>query len=88
MPQTRKALLPFAALSASYFAHIGFFNPYLPLWLQHLGLPLVTISALLALQASSRLFAPYVWGFFSDHTGDRDSLPRLGAAAAPTSTYI
>jgi len=31
MPQQRRALLPFAALSASYFAHIGFFNPYLPL---------------------------------------------------------
>ena len=34
----RRALLPFAALSASYFAHIGFFNPYLPLWLKDLGL--------------------------------------------------
>ncbi|EWS62748.1 hypothetical protein Y695_04021 [Hydrogenophaga sp. T4] len=33
----RKQLLPFAALSASYFAHIGFFNPYLPLWLKELG---------------------------------------------------
>ena len=35
---TRRQLVPFAALSASYFAHIGFFNPYLPLWLKHLGL--------------------------------------------------
>ena len=39
-------LLPFAALSASYFAHIGFFNPYLPLWLKDLGFGLLAISVL------------------------------------------
>jgi MFS transporter, PPP family, 3-phenylpropionic acid transporter len=33
----RRQLMPFAAVSASYFAHIGFFNPYLPLWLKELG---------------------------------------------------
>ena len=42
----RKQLLPFAALSASYFAHIGFFNPYLPLWLKDLGFGLLAISVL------------------------------------------
>jgi len=34
-------LLPFAAFSASYFAHIGFFNPYLSLWLKDLGIGLL-----------------------------------------------
>jgi hypothetical protein len=33
-PPAAGQLAPFAALSASYFAHIGFFNPYLPLWLK------------------------------------------------------
>ena len=42
----RGHLLAFAGLSASYFAHIGFFNPYLPLWLKDLGLPIFTISLL------------------------------------------
>ena len=42
----RGHLLAFAALSASYFAHIGFFNPYLPLWLKDLGLPIFVISLL------------------------------------------
>ena len=46
MPEQRKQLLPFAALSASYFAHIGFFNPYLPLWLKDLGFGLFAISVL------------------------------------------
>ena len=82
MPQTRRALLPFAALSASYFAHIGFFNPYLPLWLKDLGLGLVTISVLTSVQAATRLFAPYIWGWVSDHTGERVRLMRLGAAVA------
>ncbi|MFM7024948.1 MAG: MFS transporter, partial [Limnohabitans sp.] len=88
MPENRKALLPFAALSASYFAHIGFFNPYLPLWLKGLGLSLVTISVLTSVQAATRLFAPYVWGWISDHTGERVRLMRLGAAVALASACV
>ncbi len=88
MPQTRKALLPFAALSASYFAHIGFFNPYLPLWLKDLGLGLVAISLLTSVQAATRLFAPYVWGWLSDHTGERVKLLRIGAAVALASACL
>ena len=82
MPQSRRPLLPFAALSASYFAHIGFFNPYLPLWLKDMGLGLLTISVLTSVQAATRLFAPYIWGAVSDRTGERVKLLRLGAAVA------
>ena len=88
MPETRRALLPFAALSASYFAHIGFFNPYLPLWLKDLGLGLVAISLLTSVQAATRLFAPYIWGWVSDHTGERVKLLRLGAAVALASACL
>ncbi len=77
-----RQLAPFAALSASYFAHIGFFNPYLPLWLKDMGLSLVTISLLVSLQSATRLFAPYGWGWLSDHTGERVKLLRYGATAA------
>ena len=75
-------LLAFAALSASYFAHIGFFNPYLPLWLKELGLPIFTISLLTSVQSVTRVFAPYAWGALSDHTGDRVKLLRISAAVA------
>jgi PPP family 3-phenylpropionic acid transporter len=75
-----RQLLPFAALSATYFAHIGFFNPYLPLWLQHLGLPIVVISLLTSVQSVTRVFAPYAWGALSDHTGERVRLLRWSAA--------
>ena len=66
MPEQRKQLLPFAALSASYFAHIGFFNPYLPVWLKDLGFGLFAISVLTSVQSATRLFAPYAWGTLSD----------------------
>ena len=78
----RKQLLPFAALSASYFAHIGFFNPYLPLWLKELGFGLIAISVLTSVQSATRLFAPYAWGTLSDRTGERVKLLRFGATVA------
>ncbi|WP_076997737.1 MFS transporter [Variovorax sp. KK3] len=78
----RGHLLAFAILSASYFAHIGFFNPYLPLWLKDLGLPIFVISLLTSVQSITRVFAPYAWGALSDHTGHRVLLLRISAAIA------
>jgi PPP family 3-phenylpropionic acid transporter len=77
-----RQLIPFAALSATYFAHIGFFNPYLPLWLKAQGLPIVVISLLASVQSFTRVFAPYAWGALSDHTGERVKLLRISAAVA------
>ncbi len=79
---SRRPLLAFAGLSASYFAHIGFFNPYLPLWLQSLGMPIFTISLLTSVQSFTRVFAPYAWGTLSDRTGERVKLLRISAAVA------
>jgi PPP family 3-phenylpropionic acid transporter len=81
-------LVPFAALSATYFAHIGFFNPYLPLWLKDMGLSLVLISVLISVQSASRVFAPYIWGWISDHTGERVKLLRIGAIVALVSGAV
>ena len=75
-------LVPFAALSASYFAHIGFFNPYLSLWLKDLGLAVWLIGLMLSAQSLTRTFAPYIWGWLSDHTGDRVRLMRWSAGVA------
>jgi MFS transporter, PPP family, 3-phenylpropionic acid transporter len=77
-----RQLAPFAALSASYFAHIGFFNPFLSLWLKDIGLSLLIISLLTSVQAATRLFAPYAWGALSDRTGERVKLLRFGASMA------
>ncbi|GAB3770441.1 major facilitator superfamily domain-containing protein 6 [Ramlibacter monticola] len=81
-PAGYRQLVPFAALSASYFAHIGFFNPYLPLWLKAQGLPITVISLLASVQSLTRVFAPYAWGALSDRTGERVKLLRLSATIA------
>jgi len=77
-----RQLAPFAGLSASYFAHIGFFNPYLPLWLKSQGLPIAAISLLISVQSFTRVFAPYAWGALSDRTGERVKLLRISALLA------
>jgi PPP family 3-phenylpropionic acid transporter len=82
VPHSRRHLVSFAALSASYFAHIGFFNPYLSLWLKDLGFGILAISLLTVVQSATRLVAPYGWGWLSDHTGERVKLLRFGALAA------
>ncbi len=87
MAPGRSHLLAFAGLSASYFAHIGFFNPYLPLWLQSQGLPIFTISLLTSVQSVTRVFAPYAWGALSDRTGERVKLLRYSAAVALVSSF-
>jgi PPP family 3-phenylpropionic acid transporter len=81
-PVTRRQLVPFAALSASYFAHIGFLNPYLPLWLKDLGLSLWMIGLLTSMQAVTRVFAPYIWGSISDRKGMRVPLLRWCSSVA------
>ena len=82
MVTQRRHLFAFSWLSASYFAHIGFFNPYLPLWLKELGFSLLAIAVLTSVQSATRLFAPYLWGSLSDRSGERVRLLRYGATAA------
>lgn len=79
---SQRQLAALSALVATYFAHVGFFNPFLPLWLKDMGLSLVAISVLVSLQSASRLIAPYGWGWLSDHTGRRTLLLRYGASAS------
>ena len=52
-----RQLVPFAALSASYFAHIGFFNPYLSLWLKDMGLAVWLIGPIV----KSAGFTSLIW---------------------------
>jgi PPP family 3-phenylpropionic acid transporter len=69
----------FAALSFTYFAAIGLFNPYAPLWFQSLGLSTLAIGAIASLQSWTRVFAPYAWSWAGDHRGRRVELIRLAA---------
>jgi PPP family 3-phenylpropionic acid transporter len=68
-----------AALSFCYFVAMGLFNPYAPLWFQSLGFSTVLIGGISALQNFTRIFAPYAWSWFGDHSGRRVELIRLSA---------
>jgi len=72
-------LRAYALLSGCYFASVGLFNPYAPLWFQSLGFSTLLIGGLSALQSSTRVFAPYAWGWWGDHRGRRVALIRLAA---------
>ncbi|MCW5633007.1 MAG: MFS transporter [Rubrivivax sp.] len=75
-------LLRFAAVSGTYFAAMGVFAPYAPLWFQSLGMSTLAIGAVSSLQSWTRVFAPYAWGWLGDHSGKRVELIRIAAAGA------
>ena len=79
-PPAERPLRAFAGLWLAYFATIGLFNPYAPLWFQALGMSTLAIGAIASLQSWTRLLAPYAWSWAADHSGARVALIRLAAA--------
>ena len=79
---SKRTLVACAALSCAYFAAIGGFNPYAPLWYKEMGLPVVAIGILVSLQSWTRLFAPYAWGALADRTGRRVQIIRWASLAS------
>lgn len=69
-------------LSFAYFAALGLFNPYAPLWFQSLGLSTLVIGSIASLQSWTRIVAPYAWSWWGDHSGRRSELIRLAAAGS------
>ncbi|WP_328577920.1 MFS transporter [Ideonella sp. BN130291] len=80
------ALRAFAAVSFAYFASVGLFNPYAPLWFKYLGFSTLAIGVLAALQAWTRVVAPYAWGWVADHSGRRTELLAVAAIFACVSS--
>lgn len=76
---TRPPWAAFAAVSFAYFASIGFFTTYAPLWFKSLGYSALAIGVISSLQAWTRVFVPYAWGWLADHTGRRVWLLRAAA---------
>jgi PPP family 3-phenylpropionic acid transporter len=80
------SLAPFGALTFTYFAAIGLFNPYAPLWFQSLGLSTLVIGGIVSLQSWTRVLAPYAWSYAGDHSGQRVKLIRIAAFGALASS--
>lgn len=69
-------LAAFGTVWFAYFAAIGMFNPYAPLWFKDLGFSTLAIGAIASLQSWTRIIAPYGWGWLGDHRGHRVPLLR------------
>jgi PPP family 3-phenylpropionic acid transporter len=66
-----------------YFASLGALVPFWSLYLDSLGFSKVEIGQLIAFLMAPKIFAPYLWGWFADHSEQRISVIRyasLGAA--------
>ena len=79
---SKRSLSACAALSCVYFAAIGGFNPYAPLWYKELGMSVFAIGVLVSLQSWTRIFATYAWGALADHSGQRVQIIRWAALAS------
>ena len=77
-----RPLFAFGALWFCYFAAIGAFNPYAPLWFKELGFSTLAIGAISSLQSWTRVIAPYGWGWLGDHHGQRMRWVQMGSLAA------
>ncbi|HHM05912.1 MAG TPA: MFS transporter [Gammaproteobacteria bacterium] len=65
-----------------YFASLGAFLPYWPLYLEHLGHDPQAIGLLMALLVGTKIIAPNVWAWIADHSSRRMGVVRVGATAA------
>lgn len=74
--------MPYWRLSSFYFFYfivVGSLVPFWSLYLHHLGFSLVEIGTLTAIQVSTRLVAPNLWGWIGDRSNRRMFIIRLGA---------
>lgn len=79
------AALPYWRLSGFYFfyfALLGTWLPFWPLYLQDLGYGAQAIGALAAVMQGTKIVAPSVWSHLADKPGARLRIIRVGAFAA------
>ncbi len=60
-----------------YFAALGVIVPYWPDYLRSLAFNSAQIGELMAIIMSTRVIAPYLWGWLADHTGRRMAIVRI-----------
>jgi PPP family 3-phenylpropionic acid transporter len=73
----RDALAPFAVYGAIYYGLVGVLNPYLPLYLKHLGFSAWAIALLASINSVTRCYGPYLGGWIGDRTGRRLLIVRV-----------
>ncbi|MBE7419173.1 MAG: MFS transporter [Ideonella sp.] len=80
------SLRPFARVWFCYFAAMGAFQLYGPLWFRELGLSALAIGSIASLQSWTRVFAPYSWAWIADHSNERARLMRVAGVLCVASS--
>ena len=65
-----------------YFAFVGTYAPYWGLYLKSIQLTAIEIGVLMSVQPVMRMFAPALWGWLAEHTGNRLRVIRAAALAS------
>lgn len=76
---------PYIRLSSYYFfyfAILGAFIPYWPLYLEALKFDPVQIGESIAILMATKIVAPIVWGWIADHTGRRLRVVQIATLAS------
>lgn len=79
------AAYPYWRLSSFYFfyfALLGAWLPFWPLYLRELGYGAAAIGLLAGALQATKIVSPHLWGWLADRTGARLRIIRLGAFAA------
>lgn len=71
------AFRPFALAWFCYFAAMGVYSLYAPLWFDRLGLSALAIGTIASVASWTRVFAPYAWAWVADHSNRRAQLLHL-----------
>ncbi|MFL0799928.1 MAG: MFS transporter [Agarilytica sp.] len=77
--------MPYWRLSSVYFFYfsvVGALSPYWGIYLQSLGFQSHQIGIIFAVPMITKLIAPNVWSWFSDRSGQRMLVMRMGALGA------
>ena len=75
------ANLRLAAFYFAYFAYVGAFTPYFPVYLAGRGLQPAEVAAVLAMPQLARIFAPTFWGWLADRADVRGAVVMVSCAA-------
>lgn len=71
-----------SAFYAAYFALVGIWMSFWPLYLKTLGFGAAAIGAIIAIQHATKIVAPSLWGWLADRSGQRVAVIRFGALGA------
>lgn len=75
------AALRLAAFYLAYFAYVGAFTPYFPLYLSARGLTPAELATVLSMPQLARIFAPTFWGWLADRHDARRGVVVASCAA-------